>query len=144
MVVLEAGARGCPVIAADRGGLIELVDEGEDGFLFAAGDPHGLAAALLRVAGDRSLSARLGRSRHARTVAHNTAAAHLPALLDTYERAARGAAALCTPVKSDRKNSTPNAVGLVWRLTSYCERVSHVRTSTAQACATAPSPSRSP
>jgi glycosyltransferase involved in cell wall biosynthesis len=93
MVVLEAGARGCPVIAADRGGLIELVNEGEDGFLFAAGDPQGLAEALLRVAGDPSVSARLGRSRHARTLAHNTAAAHLPALLDTYERASRSALA---------------------------------------------------
>lgn len=93
MVVLEAGARGCPVIAADRGGLIELVDEGEDGFLFTAGDPQDLAATLRRVAGDPSLSARLGKSRHARTLAHNTAAAHLPALLDTYERAARSASA---------------------------------------------------
>ncbi len=93
MVVLEAGARGCPVIAADRGGLVELVSEGEDGFLFAAGDPQGLAAALLRVGGDPSLSARLGSSRHARTLAHNTAAAHLPALLGAYERASHSAAA---------------------------------------------------
>ncbi len=93
MVVLEAGARGCPVVVANRGGLVELVNEGVDGFLFAAGDPEDLSAALLRVGGDSLLAARLGASRYARTLAHNTAAAHLPALLDTYQRASRSALA---------------------------------------------------
>jgi glycosyltransferase involved in cell wall biosynthesis len=87
MVVLEAGARGCTVVASDRGGLVELVNDNEDGLLFPAGDSQALAAALIRLAKDRALSAQLGSARYARTRAHNTATAHLPALLATYRKA---------------------------------------------------------
>lgn len=88
MVVLEAGARGCPVIASRRGGLVELVDDGEDGILFTPGDSQALAAAMQLVARDDSLSSRLGSARYARTLAENTAAVHLSALMETYLRAA--------------------------------------------------------
>jgi glycosyltransferase involved in cell wall biosynthesis len=93
MVVLEAGARGCPVIASDRGGLVELVNHGEDGLLFPTGDSQALAASLIRVAKQPSMSEQLGNARHARTLSENTSAVHLPALLKTYRQATDAASA---------------------------------------------------
>ena len=48
-VVLEARAAGLPVVASDFGGLAEVVRDGVDGDLFAAGDPGSLAARLQRL-----------------------------------------------------------------------------------------------
>ena len=58
-VVLEAGASGLPVIAADAGGAGELVVAGRTGLLFPPDEPRALAAALLQLAGDTELRARL-------------------------------------------------------------------------------------
>jgi glycosyltransferase involved in cell wall biosynthesis len=46
MVVLEALARGVPVVGSDLGGLPELVDPGVTGALVPAGAPEALAEAL--------------------------------------------------------------------------------------------------
>lgn len=91
MVILEAGARGCAVIASRRGGLTELVSPEQDGLLVAPGDAEALARAIRRLCEDPSRSAELGRARYARTLARHTAGAHLPALMSVYERAMEGA-----------------------------------------------------
>lgn len=49
-VVLEAFAASVPVIASDLGGLSEIIVEGENGFLFPAGDTEALRAILERLA----------------------------------------------------------------------------------------------
>ncbi len=49
LVVLEARAAGCPVIAPRVGGLPELVEDGVDGALYPPGDIDALAAAMRRV-----------------------------------------------------------------------------------------------
>jgi glycosyltransferase involved in cell wall biosynthesis len=85
MVVLEAGARGCPVIASDRGGLRELVSDGVDGLLTMPGDSQRLAAAIRRITADALLCQRLGHERWARARLHNEAKAHLEPLLALYE-----------------------------------------------------------
>ncbi len=46
LVILEARARGCPVIAPRIGGIPELVKEGVDGWLYPAGDVLALAATI--------------------------------------------------------------------------------------------------
>lgn len=46
LVVLEARAAGCPVIAPAIGGLPELVEPGRDGWLYPAGDVQALAECL--------------------------------------------------------------------------------------------------
>ncbi|HXQ62740.1 MAG TPA: glycosyltransferase [Acidimicrobiales bacterium] len=58
-VVREAFARKVPVICSDAGGLTEIVTDGHDGLVYAAGDPTALASLLIRVAGDRDLQGRL-------------------------------------------------------------------------------------
>ena len=46
LVVLEARAAGCPVIAPALGGLPELIEPGRDGWLVPPDDEHALASAL--------------------------------------------------------------------------------------------------
>lgn len=58
--VMEAMAAGLPVVAADVGGVSEMVVDGETGLLVGAGDVAGLSAAIGRLAGDADLRARLG------------------------------------------------------------------------------------
>lgn len=48
MVIYESYAHGTPVIGAAIGGIPELVDEGDAGFLFEPGDAASLATALQR------------------------------------------------------------------------------------------------
>ena len=49
LVILEARAAGCPVIAPRIGGIPELVEDGRDGFLYEPGEPAALAEALRRL-----------------------------------------------------------------------------------------------
>ena len=60
MVALEAMERARPVIAAEIGGLGELVRDGETGLLVPAGEAEPLRAAIVRLAGDLSLAQRMG------------------------------------------------------------------------------------
>lgn len=60
LAVMEAMAAGLPVVACDRGGLPEMVSDGEEGLLFRAGDHLALAACLRRLLCDPALRARMG------------------------------------------------------------------------------------
>ena len=60
-VVMEAMARGRPVVASDVGGMRELVIEGETGRVVPVGDPGALAKALAETLGDREAAERMGR-----------------------------------------------------------------------------------
>jgi len=59
MVALETMAAGTPCIAADTGGLRELVVHDATGLRFSPGDPASLAAAILRLLTDARLDRRL-------------------------------------------------------------------------------------
>jgi glycosyltransferase involved in cell wall biosynthesis len=87
MVIYEAAALGLPVVGARVGGIPELVREGETGLLFARGDAAGLRAALLRLAGDPALRARLGTGARARAQTEWTPDRHVAQLLEVYARA---------------------------------------------------------
>jgi glycosyltransferase involved in cell wall biosynthesis len=60
-VIMEAFARGRPVIGSTAGGIPDLVKPGRNGLLVEPGDVEGLAAALTRVLADRGLAERLAR-----------------------------------------------------------------------------------
>jgi glycosyltransferase involved in cell wall biosynthesis len=62
MVALESMERARPVIAAEIGGLGELVRDGETGLLVPAGEAEPLRDAIVRVAGDFDLARRLGEA----------------------------------------------------------------------------------
>lgn len=60
--VLEAAAAARPIVASDVGGIPDIVHHEETGLLVPPADPVALAKALLRLAEDRDLAARLGRA----------------------------------------------------------------------------------
>jgi len=67
MTLLEAMSVGRPVVATDVGGVSEAVIDEKTGLLVPAGDVGAFASALLRLASDPSLAARMGeagRMRH--------------------------------------------------------------------------------
>lgn len=66
MVLLEAMAMRCPVVATDIGGVREIVVHGETGLLVALDDPDALADAVLRLLAadaERTLMGQAGRRR---------------------------------------------------------------------------------
>jgi glycosyltransferase involved in cell wall biosynthesis len=69
VAVLEAMAAGLPIVATDVNELSEILDGGRAGVLVPAERPEPLADALIAVASQPTLRARLGN--HARTVARD-------------------------------------------------------------------------
>lgn len=59
-VLMEAAAMGRPTVVTDVRGCREVVEHGVTGLLVRARDPEALAAAILRLIGDRDGAARLG------------------------------------------------------------------------------------
>jgi glycosyltransferase involved in cell wall biosynthesis len=60
--LLEAMAAGCPVVAAEVGGIPDIVRDGADGLLFAAMNAAAAAAAVGRILNDSMLSRSLRES----------------------------------------------------------------------------------
>lgn len=60
MVIAEAMAAGKPVVAADRGGPLDIVVEGETGFLVDPRDTEALASAIGRLLDDPALAEEMG------------------------------------------------------------------------------------
>ncbi|HEY8382828.1 MAG TPA: glycosyltransferase family 4 protein [Microvirga sp.] len=60
MVLLEAQARGCPVVAGAFGGVPEVVRDGETGLLATPGDPAAFAGAIRTLLADPERRASMG------------------------------------------------------------------------------------
>jgi glycosyltransferase involved in cell wall biosynthesis len=77
-VVLEAMALAKPVLAFDRGGIPEMIEDGASGTLVRGSPPdvEGLAAGILRYAREPALRARHGKAARARVEQHFDGRAH--------------------------------------------------------------------
>jgi glycosyltransferase involved in cell wall biosynthesis len=85
--IIEAMAHGLPVIASAVGGIPDLVTR-ESGILVPPGDPTALANAMLRLASDHELRARMGYEARARYEKLFSPWVVVPMLMDTYRRTA--------------------------------------------------------
>lgn len=61
LVLLEAMQQSCACIGTDEGGIPDIIDDGETGFIVPKADPVALADALQKLAEDRNLCAGMGR-----------------------------------------------------------------------------------
>lgn len=61
LALIEALAMGRAIIAAEVGGVSDIIDDGVNGLLVAKGDLNGFVEGLIRLLEDRDLRARLGR-----------------------------------------------------------------------------------
>ena len=60
---------GSPVVASRIGGMVDMVDDGETGFLFPPGDADALAAALRRLLIEPGLRQQMGEASKQKVVA---------------------------------------------------------------------------
>jgi len=93
-VLIEARAFGCPVVATPVGGTPTSVTDSVDGLLVPVNDPQALAAALLRVARDRTLREQLiaGGVKRARA---STVESFAQAMMEEIEQLVAGVPAHC-------------------------------------------------
>ncbi|MQQ09576.1 glycosyltransferase [Epibacterium sp. SM1979] len=80
VTLTEAGAVGLPLLASASGGLIDQIEEGENGFLFPPGDVAAQAELMLKLARDAALRRSLGEG--ARRLAARFDAAHMSVQLE--------------------------------------------------------------
>ncbi|HEY8957174.1 glycosyltransferase family 4 protein [Chitinophaga sp.] len=84
--VLEAMAMGKAVIASDVDGTKEAVQDGENGLLVPSGNPAALAAAMVKVAGDSALRARLQNNAKAAIAANFNVAGMTEKIAAVYQQ----------------------------------------------------------
>ena len=84
LVAIEATAHGRAIVASRVGGLPELVQHGETGYLCPRGDTNDLAGRLRDLLSDRSLAARLGAAGYRRFAHLRNPDRHVLGLVDIY------------------------------------------------------------
>jgi L-malate glycosyltransferase len=88
--VMEAMAHALPVVATTVGGAPELLDDGREGWLIAAGDTAAAADRLTRLAADPEACRRMGASGLARIARDFSVPRMSQAYLDLYKELLRG------------------------------------------------------
>jgi glycosyltransferase involved in cell wall biosynthesis len=87
LVILEAMAMGLPVIASQTGGLGELVDDGETGFLFERGNSGELAHRLRQLWNGPALCNRMGQKGRIKAIREYSETVFTDRLFSYYEQA---------------------------------------------------------
>jgi glycosyltransferase involved in cell wall biosynthesis len=86
LAAVEAMAAGLPVVATDVGGLAEIVENGESGWLVAAGDTRAMAARLGELIADADMRRRMGDAGRARVVSQFSPEREAAAIQSAYDR----------------------------------------------------------
>lgn len=89
IAILEAMARGLPVVAAETGGLPEIIRNGTTGLLVPPDDPIALAAAIRQLWADAGLRGRLGRAARNYVRQNHSITSYVDDLLALHERLIR-------------------------------------------------------
>ncbi|MCA3012162.1 MAG: glycosyltransferase family 4 protein [Myxococcaceae bacterium] len=89
MVLIEAMAAGCCVVATRIAAVPEVIEDGKTGFLFDPGDVEGLRRILARLMADPALVASVGRAAREEAERRRGIAHEAKALLAVYEGAER-------------------------------------------------------
>ena len=89
--ILESMMAGKPVVATGVGGNVELIRDGETGFLVPPRDPAALAAAIQRLLDDTALARAMGRRAQAWICGHVSVDAMVAATQRLYDRLAHSA-----------------------------------------------------
>jgi hypothetical protein len=84
-VILEGMLLGKPVIATGAGGVLELIEHGQTGFLVPPGEVQALADCLMRVMADRDCARRVGAHAQAWARARFSLAHHVAEMSMIYE-----------------------------------------------------------
>jgi glycosyltransferase involved in cell wall biosynthesis len=84
--VLEAFAMGKPVVASRIGGISELIDDGEDGFLFTAGDSEDLAEKINSMLADQKRLVEMGKAGRSKILRRYTPEQHYDGIMQVYNR----------------------------------------------------------
>lgn len=87
LVVIEAFARGTPVVASRIGALAELIDDGDTGLLFLPGNPDSLVESVQSLVDRPSVGERVGAAARRKFENTYSATQAAPAILAGYEMA---------------------------------------------------------
>ena len=86
LVIYESFSMGKPVIASTLGGMPELVDDGENGFHFTAGEVEDLAEKMRWLWHDRARCEKMGKNARHKAEAEFSPEAHYAKILAVYEK----------------------------------------------------------
>ena len=84
-VIIEAMAIGTPVVATAAGGVLDIIRDGENGLLVPRRNPEAMAAAILRLAAEPDLAARLRSSGRQTVEADFSIDTHVRRISSIYE-----------------------------------------------------------
>lgn len=84
VAAVEAQACAVPVVVSAVGGLPEVVRDGETGFVIPPRDPGAIASAMVTLAGDAALRARLGAAGREHVLARYRWESNAAGMLDVY------------------------------------------------------------
>jgi glycosyltransferase involved in cell wall biosynthesis len=84
--IMEAFARGKPVVGSDCGGIPELVEDGSTGYLFDPYDHRALADAVTRIMEDSAVRRSMGRQARDLIASRYSPEVHYDALMEIYRR----------------------------------------------------------
>ena len=106
-VIAEGMAMGKPVVASRLGGPIEIIQDGETGFLVPPGDPEKLGRRIIELLTTASLAQRLGNNARVQAAARFSPAAHARLVEQVYEDVLTAHGARTRPV-SERAACQPH------------------------------------